>query len=352
MRGKDAMQISTPRQDECLQFQQVQVIPPGEIPPRNAVITGLRDFSQHKLLKNFLPSLNKLAFSWVLLKQNEKISLNPSEKATMLIVCQGDAKLLDNMSEKYINPGDTILISPQSNLDLLALASQGLRAVLLQFPAQTEPAAQYMLTYEGLLQHNEAQMQTLLKNPYFTLLSSGSQVLDNPQARQKFLDSIQVFSDFFQHILFIRQGTCQDSAYHSLFLQHLQEELGHDELLAARSHKHRSHDAILHATSIWFCNQMIILDNLEKAALVHLVLEVSGSYYHDLAQKKLGRDAPDYYEVHNQVDDIHAQMGADLLRGHSEEVYRRLYKIIDKGWSMLDAMTRRVAQIVEGSHQP
>ncbi len=345
------MEISTPTQKQSLQLQQVQVVPQREIPLNDVISPGnRRDFNQHALLSNFLPSLHKLAFSWIILRSSEQIKMHPSAKASMLIVCQGKAKLLENTLERNITAGDTILLSPQYNCDIKTEIGQDLVAVLLQFPAKkTATLPEYALSFEGLIQHNEARMQRILTNPYFTLLKSDNKVLDNPKARQKFLDSIQIFSDFFQHILFIRQGTCQDPAYHSLFLKHLQEELGHDELLAARSHKHRNHDPILHATSMWFCNQMIILDNLEKTALVHLVLELSGTYYHEMAKKKLGREAPDYYEVHTEVDDIHAQMGADLLRGQPAEVYRRLHNVIDKGWSMLDAMTQRVAHIVENS---
>ncbi len=338
--------------EDALQLSQVQVISKAEIPFQKFTDHSgiLQQFQHHAILKEFLPSPTKIAFSWLSLKPREELLTSAQHFAEVLLVYKGRAKLSSNIA-RGIAAGDALLIPPQCSYGIKDVCEAGLQALRLVFPKKNVDAETsgkfpaFALNYAGLVAHNKSLLAEVIANPYFTLLRENA--LDNPKARQVFLDNIQVFSDFFQHMLFIRQATCLDPAFEAIFLEHLQEEFGHDKLLAARKIKHKSHDVILQATSMWFCQQMFILDNLEKTALVHLVLEVSGAYYHNLAKDKLGIDVEsDYYEIHTQVDDIHAEMGEKLLQGHHPEVYKRLHNVIFKGWHMLDAMTRRVAELV------
>lgn len=336
--------------EHSTQLTQVQVIRRSTIPISSEQPADNRQFHQHALLKQFLPPVDKLAFAWITVAQHQTVAFAGTTTATAFIVCRGQAKLLYHDKEIVISTGDTVLIPPQHAYHILDVTTSELQAIALQFPEQKSEQSPFAPTYEGLMAHNEALLQHTLKNPCFATLQN-STALTDITARQKFLDSVQLFSNFFQHMLFLRQATCQDNRYQDMFTQHLCEEFGHDKLLAQRSIKHDCHDPILHAISIWFCNQMLILDNLEKTALVHLVLELGSAHFNHLAGARLSQDVhSDYYDRH-EIDDAHAQMGAELLRGHQTETYRRLHQVIEKGWSMVDAMTRRFMQLATQSFE-
>ncbi len=200
----------------------------------------------------------------------------------------------------------------------------------------------YALTFDGLLLHNQLRLKKTLNNEFFSLLKNKTHL--SSLKKQRFLDCVQVFSDYFQLIMFSREATCEDKTYIPLFLKHLQEEFGHNELLANRENKHVIKDPILHASSSWFCYQMFVLDNIEKTALIHLILETGGSYYGNWAKEKVGKNVhSNYFDIHGEGDDEHAQMGKKLLKGQDALTYRRLHQVIDKGWEMLNIMLNRIA---------
>ena len=156
-------------------------------------------------------------------------------------------------------------------------------------------------------------------------------------------ESIRVFSDAYQTFLFTRQATCRDEAYTDMFDEHLREELGHNRLLKVAGDKRVSTDPILKATSAWFCHQMIVLDNAGKTVL-NLLLETGGYYFHTLAKPVFESDgSAEYFDIHAEADERHKEMGVDILAGLHPTTYRRLCRILDEGYDMLETMTRRMA---------
>jgi hypothetical protein len=200
-------------------------------------------------------------------------------------------------------------------------------------------------SFDEFLAYNQLRMQQTLQNPFFSMLKDPQdKILLSAKSRQTCLDALQVCSNFFQRMILLRQGTCYEKDFHAMFLDHLKEEFGHDELLAARVEKNEMKDALLHATSGWFSHQMIVLDNIEKAALVHLTLEMGGYYYHSWAKAKLDDEVDsDYFGIHSDADEDHGEMVLELLKNRTPSVYQRLANIVDQGWKMIDAMTGRVA---------
>lgn len=210
---------------------------------------------------------------------------------------------------------------------------------------QDPPTLLNLSTFDDFVSYNQLRMQQTLKNPFFSMLKDPQdKVLLHPQSRQTCLDALQVCSNFFQRMILLRQGTCYEKDFQMMFLDHLKEEFGHDELLAARAVKNEMNDALLQATSAWFSHQMIVLDNIEKAALVHLTLEMGGYYYHNWAKAKLDDEVDsDYFGIHSDADEDHGEMVLELLKNRSAATYQRLAQIVEQGWRMIDAMTGRVA---------
>lgn len=298
--------------------------------------------SQHlSPLNTLLSSLENPHISAIRLRQGESYFSQSHSFSSIIFIYQGNATIIGGNLDK-ISEGQILLIPCSCYFGLKNIGAQGLQALEIQFEKKTNLSKEY--TYAGLMERNEKLLQQTLKNPFFTMVKD--QTLLDPNIRQRFLDNVQICSNFFQHILFIRQATCHDPLYQSIFWEHLKEEFGHDEMLAKRKVKHEVKDPILLATSSWFCHQMYTLDNVEKAALIHLTLEVGGYYYHTWAKDKLNIDVEsNYYDIHSEADEEHADMARLMLQGHTQETYQKLYQIVDKGWSMVNAMTSRVAQL-------
>lgn len=332
-----------------------QHIPPSHLFKNRAIPKGIgeaRVFHRHEALKNFLPDAEKFSLAWLHLEQGEEWLSYSKHFALAIIIYKGSAKLLGAL-EQTVQAGEVVLIPRHCRYGFIDIGLEGLSALEIKFDKNNFIATpipnqhkygHFELNHAGFMAHNKMLLQRVLKNPFFTMIRDDT--FKDPDIRQRFLDAVQVCSDFFQHILFIRQATCHDKTYQGIFLEHLKEEFGHDELLADRNIKKIVKDPILHATSSWFCHQMLVLDNIEKAALVHLTLEVGGYYYHTWAKDRLNEDVKsNYYDIHAEADDVHPGMVAELLQGQPPETYKRLYQVIERGWSMIDAMTSRVAYL-------
>jgi hypothetical protein len=160
-------------------------------------------------------------------------------------------------------------------------------------------------------------------------------------------ECLRVFADAFQTFLFTRQATCWDAEYAEPYREHLVEELGHNKLLTVSGKSPIARDPILRATSSWFCHQMLVLDNAEKA-VVNLVLESAGYYLGTLAGPQFaGEESEAYFDTHSEADEHHKELGLNLLENLSPQEYVRLQQVLDSSWDMLDAMTRRFAHIID-----
>lgn len=202
-----------------------------------------------------------------------------------------------------------------------------------------------MSSFESLLKYNENLFQQFIKRPFFLLLME--QKLKENSQKEKFLNCVQVFSNEFQKILFARQASCVDKKFIPTFTRHFNEELGHDELLLQRKNIENEQDSILVASSSWFVWQMFVRDNIEKVVLMHLVLEMSGDFYHSIATKVFNDEIEsNYFDIHAELDEFHANMGVDLLEGLSSEDYHRLETVAQQGWRMLTVMVDRTYQLV------
>ena len=133
------------------------------------------------------------------------------------------------------------------------------------------------------------------------------------------------------------------------FLQHMHEEMGHEALHRSRSDgsgsETKARDPLMEAITNWFAYQMYVLDNAEKTAMIHLVIEKASAAYHRRARPALAKYLNDqYFEVHVDADDDHAAMGERLLRREAPRTYAGLRAIVGEAWDMLGAMTDRVAE--------
>jgi quercetin dioxygenase-like cupin family protein len=318
------------------------VIPRSDIPVSPSHENGdleVRPFQAHALLSSMLPA-STVALAWTEARAGKDVELRSHPTPGLLIVLEGRATLMGGLHRK-VEAGDVITLPRDHEYGFTAIGPSGLHALHVAFEGDPASYSGEALTLSQLLTRNEERLQTVLNNSFFTLLRNRG--VDTDRKRTAMRESLRVFSDAFQTLLFTRQAMCRDEAYAADFNQHLMDELGHNQLLGKTS---LSKDSVLRAMSGWFCQQMLVLDNAEKA-VVTLVLE-TGAYYVFTLSRPLfeGDQSEGYFVTHAEEDARHKEMSAALLEGLPAQSYARLQRVLDASWNMVDAMTERFAYLI------
>jgi hypothetical protein len=138
-----------------------------------------------------------------------------------------------------------------------------------------------------------------------------------------------------------------------LFLQHLREEIGHDDVLRKdRGRAEEVWDPVIEGAAAWFISRMTILDNIEKTAVIHLVLESSGAHMGSVSRQPMRRfGSANYFELHDEIDQSHVDVALEPLRHQSPEAIARVRIVVEQAWRMLDTWVDRVADLVLGTEQ-
>lgn len=333
-----------------MDHQQVTLDKPSIVPRSEVPVAGtssgddleLRPFEAHEILRAATPA--SVTMAWSSAREGQDIAPRSHPRPCLLIVLHGSAELTGSVGQ-HVEQGDVVTLPAGHEYGFVKIGSSGIRALQVTF-REDETQSREVVTLEQLLAYNELRASRTLHGPFFQLLEERG--LASPERRARLRDAIRVFSDAFQNVLFIRQGTCRDETYSSVFHEHLAEELGHNTLLTVPELRQAPTDPILRATANWFCHQMLILDNIGKGALVHLVMETAGYHFHTLAAPLLSSDvAAEYFHVHAEADDDHRKVVLRFLADKHPNTYRRLHRIIECGWNVFDAMASRFVYLVE-----
>ncbi|HXK18033.1 MAG TPA: hypothetical protein VNG33_09530 [Polyangiaceae bacterium] len=323
------------------------VVPRSDIPVSAG--TGdasleVRHFMAHKTLSKLLPSASAVSMAWTQAHSGKDVPLRSHPTPGLLIILEGRAILIGGMNRK-VEAGDVVTLPARHEYGFTAVGPAGLHALHVSFDGDPMSYTDEALTLAQLLARNEARLQTTLNNSFFSLLRRRG--IDTDRKRVAMREALRVFSDAFQTLLFTRQATCRDEEYSSQFNQHLLEELGHNKLLSVSGATAVSRDAVLRAMSSWFCHQMLVLDNAEKA-VVNLVLETGGYYLGTLSMPMFeGDSAQRYFDTHAEDDAHHKDLSVALLDGLHPHTYVRLQRVLDASWDMVDGMTQRFAELIE-----
>lgn len=323
-------------------MERPSVVPRSEIPPSPVASEGqldVRQFRAHALLGRILPGSN-VSVAWTYVRQDQEVSLRSDPRPGLLIIVHGQAELVGPRG-RAVEQGDVLAIPAHQPYGFSGVGPSGLQAVHVTFP---EPSDGRVRTLKQLLERNEARAQIALGNPFYTMLRERK--LDTPRKRELMREGSRVFADAFQNFLYTRQAMCADEEFAAPFLQHLREELGHNELLRVSHDPRAFGDPALKAASAWFCHQMTVLDNVDKA-MVNVVLETAGFYLGTLAGPVFeGHEGDNFFHTHSEADAEHQEVGVRMLQDQTPETYARLANVLDASWDMLETMTRRIAHIV------
>lgn len=327
----------------------IELVQRVEIPAETLSSDGAREerpFAAHPLLARLLPPTGPAEFTWSrVAPSREPAIIHSHPTRVLLIIVGGSAELIGNR-KGHVKEGDVIALPARSPYGFTAVAESGLNFLRLAFRPEGGVKERDVLSLPDLLARNEQRAAHFLRNPFFDLLRDDT--LTDPRKLSVFRPTVRVFSDAFQTLIFTREATCCDEAFRSTFASHFRDEVGHNELLGARERDTPVRDSVLTALLSWFTYQMLVLDNVEKAVLVHLVLETAGHHFEALgsANESLKKDsAAKYFEAH-AADDEHKDMVTGLIEGCHPKTYRRLGQLLDEGWDMLGQITSRMAYLI------
>lgn len=345
----------------------MEVISRDDIETLNSVVVNgalhdlgvVKILSQHPALAEFIPSHNELAISWVRLEKDQELSVHQHPESSLILICDGSGKTL-GATERNIEAGDMVLVPPHS-LHGFKGTHEGFWALSIQFngqalyedtkrpnvvfkPQETDPVR----PADALLSDNEAYLDGFKNSRLLSLVNSPS--IDQPEVREKLLDCLQTWSDMFQDLLHIRVAMTRDPAHKKIALEHLLEELGHNDNLRNQRDAHHSpvSDAAFHSTMEWFRHQMLYKSDMVKTLLMHVVLEGSAEIFHSEAARVFA--SMPHFREHGEDDGSHVSMGIELLNQASPKEIKELRETLSEGWNMITLLCDRFSDIACSDH--
>lgn len=337
---------------------EMQVVPREAIPSLTSVIVEgkphslgrLLDFRKHPSLSAFIPDQARLSMSWVNLKPGEVLETHRHPTASMIIVCEGEGEVVGDCQQR-LHAGDITIVPPNYYHGFIGGGNKGFWALSIQF----EGLGLYEDTQSPRVKFGEKQQSNIdqilhdqriceakfEKNPLMVLAKSSK--IKDPVIKERLLDALNYWSDWFQKIITARMAMGGKPEYFDAAEQHLQEEIGHNKMLYdIRKNKPVSFwDPLLDSGASWFHHQMISGTDEEKTILIHLVLEGASTQFHTAAKK--GFLEYDFFDLHSALDEDHFGMGLKLLENTENIDVPHLLTVLHHGWSVFNVIAAQMA---------
>jgi len=285
----------------------------------------LRDFRWEDRLAGFIPPEDQLSLSWVALKAGETLPPHTHPIQSMMVFHAGSGRVIGDL-EQDISAGDVVVVPPGREHGFVAGPS-GLSALSVQFGEglYTNPDnARVVFSDDGvtlsqLLEHNQRRLREFQASDLFRAVKTRG-------LGQGELAAAAV-SAWGRHTE-VLAARCADGGV---------ERAGADAAPADEEFP----DAAVEAILTWFSYRMLVLDRVERVALVRLVSSPAWAAYQSCerqARAKAGVGAPAAEVVAPQAD----------LAGipvQSPATYKRIKDILDEAWDMLQALSSRVVEL-------
>lgn len=336
-------------QIEIVNREDIQAITNIDVNGQSFFLGEHRDFRRHETLRKFIPNRGRISLSWTALQPGETLETHCHPTVSMIVVYDGSGELTGDLESSLVK-GDVVTV-PSGSRHGFKGGVTGLYALSIQFEGnglyevEDSPRVEFLnnRSFEKLKSYNSKRLSEHVKHPFFNLISDG--VLHDEAKMEKFKSLLKSWSSSFQKVMFTRQGLTYSKDYSEVFKSHLKEEIGHDELIDSNSIE--IWDPVIAGCVDWFLHKMVVLDNFEKAAVVHLVLEASAHEFHELAYKNLRRDKDsEYFNVHAVHDEDHSNLANYLFLQGSDTQYQEALSITSQAWDILETMLLRMHKII------
>jgi quercetin dioxygenase-like cupin family protein len=359
-------------QTQSVPTLKMQVIPRDELPVLEAVnvegktynLGKLLEFRKHPVLSQFLPEETaRLSVAWVNLKKGQVLEVHQHPTVSMIIVCDGQGEVMGDCQQP-LNAGDVVVVPPNSKHGFRGLGTDGFWALSIQFEGlglyenRDAPRVRFvegrgenqLSPLEQLLHEQKIYEKKFARNPLMVLAKSDK--LDNPEIRERLLEALNYWSDWFQKILSARVAVGGKSEYVDAAEQHLMEEVGHNKILyEMRQNRPVSYwDPLLDSAASWFHNQMLSGTDEEKTVLMHLVLEGASTKFHGFANRLFPESS--FFQIHSTVDEDHFEMGCRLLEKSPNLDVAHLSTVLHHGWAVFGVIAAQMAHHALGKNPP
>ncbi|WP_410619896.1 hypothetical protein [Amycolatopsis sp. cmx-8-4] len=164
------------------------------------------------------------------------------------------------------------------------------------------------------------------------------------ETKKAVLTYLQPWSNAFQRMISARVTFESDPQLRALALEHQEEEIGHDKILARSRADDRElvWDPVIEAGASWFVDQFAVLPGVQRAVLAHLALEAGSLVFSQAGTLAFPDD--EYFELHDEADVEHLEMGYEVLRQRSDWTVEALVTVLDRAWQVIVVVSNRIAE--------
>ncbi len=194
---------------------------------------------------------------------------------------------------------------------------------------------------ECIARYNEERQRDYESSDLVRLLADENTA---DETKKAVLTYLQPWSNAFQRMISARVTFESDPELRALALEHQQEEVGHDAVLArSRAGDQRVvWDPVIEAGASWFVDQFAILPGIQRAVLAHLALEAGSLVFSRAGARAFPDDA--YFTLHDEADAEHLEMGYRLLRQRADWTPDDLITVLDRAWQVITVVSDRIAE--------
>ncbi|MEU0788741.1 hypothetical protein ABZ342_01665 [Amycolatopsis sp. NPDC005961] len=194
---------------------------------------------------------------------------------------------------------------------------------------------------ERVARHNEQRQQEYAASDLIRLLTDANTTDDTKKA---VLTYLQPWSNAFQRMISARVTFESDPELRALALEHQEEEIGHDKILARSRADDRQlvWDPVIEAGASWFVDQFGILPGVQRAVLAHLALEAGSLVFSQAGTRAFPSD--EYFDLHDEADVEHLEMGYELLRRRKDWTVEAVVEVLDRAWQVIGVVSDRIAE--------
>jgi hypothetical protein len=194
---------------------------------------------------------------------------------------------------------------------------------------------------ELIARYNEQRQREYESSELIQLLTDEN---TSDETKKAVLTYLQPWSNAFQRMISARVTFETDPDLRALALEHQQEEIGHDAILArSRTEDQRVvWDPVIEAGASWFVDQFAVLPGVQRAVLAHLALEAGSLVFSQAGTRAFPDD--EYFTLHDEADVEHLEMGYQILRQRTDWSADDLITVLDRAWQVITVVSDRIAE--------
>jgi hypothetical protein len=194
---------------------------------------------------------------------------------------------------------------------------------------------------ERIARYNEERQREYESSALIRLLTDEG---TSAATKRAVLTYLQPWSNAFQRMISARVTFESDPQLRALALEHQEEEIGHDKILARSRADDRElvWDPVIEAGASWFVDQFAVLPGVQRAVLAHLALEAGSLVFSQAGTRAFPDD--EYFELHDEADVEHLEMGYEVLRQRSDWTVDALVTVLDRAWQVIGVVSNRIAE--------